>query len=87
MPIENNSQCFRRTLSGERPRAITDAERSIIIYTLMSELWYGNKIDEYGIANMLKSKVLIAAYPLHDGYYKWTIEGNLSDRQVNVKYS
>lgn len=48
----------------------------------MSETWYGNEIDEYGIQAMISSKILLAAYPLHDSRPEWNKEGHLSDRQV-----
>lgn len=30
----------------------------------------------------MKAKVILDAFPLHDGSFKWTVSGPLNDRQV-----
>lgn len=61
---------------------MTQAERSLIIYRLMSETWYGNSIEEYGLDKMVQLKMFLAAFPVHDSGAQWSNFGPLSDRQV-----
>lgn len=63
---------------------MTRSERSLIVYKIMSETWYGEKIDEFGLEQMIKSKIILAGYPLHEDSWKWPKSGLISDRQVRL---
>lgn len=73
-------------MSGEKPRGITSAETSLIVYKILSTKLPGGIDCEYLLDDMLSSGVFQTAYPLHDGTATWSKEGHLTDRQVNFSF-
>ncbi|XP_074029186.1 anoctamin-4 isoform X2 [Leptinotarsa decemlineata] len=86
---DEDSYLYRRapdTFSKRLPTTITSAERIMIVYKMLCRTKFGNRRDQYGIPKLLKEKVFLSAYPLHDGPYEWTEFGKLTDRQLLVKF-
>ena len=75
---------FRDTILGITPRTITNAEKGLVIYKVLSQNPFGDSRHEYGIDKLINGKVFLDAYPLHDGSWKWTEEGPLNDRQATI---
>lgn len=46
---------------------------------------YGPEKDQRGLQRLLREGIFMDAYPVHDGYYDWTEEGRLCERQVVLK--
>ncbi|KAJ3641473.1 hypothetical protein Zmor_027980 [Zophobas morio] len=76
----------RDTILGITPRTITNAEKGLVIYKVLSQNPFGDSRHEYGIDKLINGKVFLDAYPLHDGSWKWTEEGPLNDRQLLARY-
>lgn len=70
-------------MSGERPKGITSAEISLIVYKILSTKLPGGIDSDITLDNMLHNGKFHAAYPLHDGMADWCKEGSLTDRQVS----
>lgn len=69
-------------MSGFRPKEITNAERSGIVYHLMEDTIFGDDICDSGLTRLKKKEIIDDAYPLHDGKWEWSDEGPLNHRQV-----
>ncbi|RZC33898.1 anoctamin-5-like [Asbolus verrucosus] len=74
------------TITGAQPKDITNAEKGLIIYKVLTINAFGEEKQEYGIDKLLRTQVFESAYPLHDGPFEWTEEGPLNDRQLLKKY-
>ena len=70
----------------DRPGEPTTAERSILLHQLLSTIRFGVGDDEFGISNMVQRKIVLTAYPLHDGDYRFDDERFPSERQLLGKY-
>nr|XP_022900381.1 anoctamin-6-like [Onthophagus taurus] len=87
--LKDSSRIFRRapeTLLDLRPTKPTKAEKSMLLYLLMTKTWFDEKVNDYGVDKLLSKGIFAAAYPIHDGSYYWTQQGPLSERQLLVKY-
>ncbi|KAK9745686.1 Calcium-activated chloride channel [Popillia japonica] len=74
------------SIAGTKPSKATNAERSMLLQTLMKEIRYSDSPHEFGLESLLTKGLFIAAYPLHEGPYTWTRKGPLSDRQLLGAY-
>ncbi|CAH2013648.1 unnamed protein product [Acanthoscelides obtectus] len=82
-------EVYRRasvTVSGGVPETATRAESIWVLVEIMNKTRFGQRPSEYGIYKLLKEKVFIDSYPLHDGPYEWTDNGHLNDRQLLARY-
>ncbi|CAH1119328.1 unnamed protein product [Phaedon cochleariae] len=74
------------TLSGKQPTSFTASERIYIVHRLLTSTTFGNLPGDKGFEALIKKRILLDAYPLHDSTYQWTEEGPLSDRQLLARY-
>lgn len=58
----------------------------MIVYQLLCRVIWGENKSNYGIAKLIRSNILLDAYPLHDGNYEFTVSGPLNDRQLLAKF-
>nr|XP_022906767.1 anoctamin-5-like isoform X2 [Onthophagus taurus] len=87
--LKDSSRIFRRapdTLMDLRPTKPTKAEKSMLLYLLMTKTWFDVNANDYGVDKLLSKGIFADAYPLHDGAYEWTKMGQLTDRQLLAKY-
>lgn len=52
------------------------------MYRIMQKIQFGEERSDYGFHKLINDKILIDAFPLHDGQYQWTNTGIINDRQV-----
>ncbi|XP_048524158.1 anoctamin-4 isoform X1 [Dendroctonus ponderosae] len=75
-----------QSISGAIPKNITSAERIMVVNQILNRVIWGEERSEYGVTKLIKAKVILDAFPLHDGHFKWTVSGPLNDRQLLALY-
>ncbi|XP_044261976.1 anoctamin-6-like isoform X1 [Tribolium madens] len=76
----------RPILSEDIPRTITNAEKGLVIYRVLSKNPYGESDQDCGIKKLISTNIFESAFPIHDGQWQWTEEGPLNERQLLDKY-
>lgn len=61
---------------------MSDSERIMVVAKLMKTVRYGPMLSERGIDKLIKDKIFMDAYPIHDGAQNWAAFGELCERQV-----